>query len=428
MSLIVVGLNHRTAPVSVLERVAISDEMLPKALHQLGTYENVLEGAILSTCNRTEVYAMAPKFHAGVQDLRNFLGDFCHLAPEDLADHLYTFHEDGAVKHLFRVASGIDSMVLGESEILGQVRRSYQFALEEGLVTRVLGAAFRHALRVGKRSRTETAIGRNPVSVSSAAVDLARKAFADKSLEGRSIAVVGAGKMGSLAAKALARSGASEITVVNRSDEKAQTLADELQIEARPWDELGAAISASDIVISSTTAPGTVIDRSTVEDAIEGRTSPLLFVDIAVPRDIETSVGKLPNVVLRDIDDLRGVVESNLGSRVGEVSKVEEIIGEELARFVEWEQATEVGPTVSALIARADELKEEELARLAARAKGLSPEQRELVEHSMARLISKLLHVPINRTKELATSKQGYLYVAALRELFELDHDVPDDE
>src|SRR5688500_18579418 len=219
MSLIVVGLNHRTAPVSVLERVAISEESLPKALHQLGTYEHVLEGAILSTCNRTEVYAMAPKFHAGVQDLRNFLGEFCHVAPEDLADHLYTFHEDGAVRHLFRVASGIDSMVLGESEILGQVRRSYQVATDEGLVTRVLGAAFRHALRVGKRARTQTAIGRNPVSVSSAAVDLARKAFSDQSLEGRSIAVVGAGKMGSLAAKALARSGAQAITVVNRSDE-----------------------------------------------------------------------------------------------------------------------------------------------------------------------------------------------------------------
>lgn len=428
MSLIVVGLNHRTAPVAVLERVAIADEMLPKALHQLGTFENVLEGAILSTCNRTEIYAMAPKFHAGVQDLRNFLGEFCHIAPEDLADHLYTFHEDGAVRHLFRVASGIDSMVLGESEILGQVRRSYQFALEEGLVTRVLGAAFRHALRVGKRARTQTAIGRNPVSVSSAAVDLARKAFANQSLEGRSIAVVGAGKMGSLAAKALARSGASDITVVNRSEEKAQTLADELEIEARSWDELGDAIAASDIVISSTTATGTVIDRTTVEGALEGRDTPLLLVDIAVPRDIESSVGELPNVVLSDIDDLRGVVESNLGSRVGEVSKVEEIITEELARFVEWEQATEVGPTVSALIARAEELKEEELQRLAARAKGLSPEQRELVEHSMARLISKLLHVPINRTKELASSKQGYLYVAALRELFELDHDVPDDE
>ena len=428
LSLIVVGLNHRTTPISLLERVAISEENLPKALTQLGNYENVLEGAILSTCNRTEVYAMAPKFHAGVQDLRNFLGEFCHVAPEDLADHLYTFHEDGAVRHLFRVASGIDSMVLGESEILGQVRRAYQASLDEGLAHRVLGAAFRHALRVGKRARTETGIGRNPVSVSSAAVDLARKAFANKSLEGRSIAVVGAGKMGSLAAKALARSGASNITVVNRSEEKAQTLADELGIEARPWSDLQAAIAESDIVISSTTAAGTVIDRATVEGAISDKTTPLLLVDIAVPRDIETSVGELPNVVLRDIDDLRGVVDANLGSRVGEVSKVEDIISSELLRFVEWERSTEIGPTVTALVALANRLKDEELDRLAARAKGLSDEQRELVERSMSRLISKLLHLPINRAKELAMSKQGYLYVTALRELFELDHDVPDEE
>jgi len=426
MSLIVVGLNHRTAPVSLLERVAISEDALPKALHQLGNYEHVLEGAILSTCNRTEIYAMSPKFHAGVQELRNFVGEFCHVAPEDLADHLYTFHEDGAVRHLFRVASGIDSMVLGESEILGQVRRAYQVAFEEGLVTRVLGAAFRQALRVGKRVRTDTAIGRNPVSVSSAAVELARKAFANNSLEDRSIAVVGAGKMGSLAAKALRRSGASPITVVNRTEERAQTLADELGIEARPWSALEEAIAESDIVISSTTASGTVIDRRTVEAATQGRGSPLLLVDIAVPRDIETSVAELPNVVLRDIDDLRGVVDANLGSRVGEISKVEEIISAELARFVEWERSSEIGPTVSALVARADDFKEQELERLASRLKGLTDEERAEIEHSMARLISKLLHVPINRAKELATSKQGYVYVTALRELFELDHDVPE--
>jgi glutamyl-tRNA reductase len=216
--------------------------------------------------------------------------------------------------------------------------------------------------------------------------------------------------------------------VVNRSDERAQTLADELDIEARPWSELGDAIANSDIVISSTTAPGTVIDRDTVEAAVQGRTSPLLFVDIAVPRDIEDSVGELDGVVLRDIDDLRGVVDANLGSRLGEVSKVEEIIGGELDRFVEWERSTELGPTVSALVALADRLKDEELDRLRSRSKDMTAEQRAQIEHSMSRLISKLLHVPINRSKELATSKQGYLYITALRELFELDHDIPDDE
>lgn len=419
--MIVVGLNHRTAPVSILERVAIGEEFLPKALHQLGTYEHVLEGAIVSTCNRTEIYAVAPKFHAGVQDLRTFLEEFCHVAPEDLSDHLYTFHEDGAVRHLFRVASGIDSMVLGESEILGQVRRAYQVAQVEGLTTRVLGAAFRHALRVGKRARTETAIGRNPVSISSAAVELARRAFGEKSLEGRSIVVVGAGKMGSLAAKALARSGATQITLVNRTEERALTLADELGIEAQPWESLDEAIASSDIVISSTTAAATVVERATIERSIEGRTAPLFIVDIAVPRDVDPSVAELPNVVLRDIDDLRGVVEANVGSRLGEVSKIETIISEELERFVEWERSTELGPTVAALLQIAERLKRDEVVRLESRSKELTPEQKAEVEQAMARLISKLLHVPINRAKELASEKQGYLYVTALRELFELD-------
>ena len=414
--MIVVGLNHRTAPVSVLERVAISDEQLTKALQQLSNYEHIVEGAILSTCNRTEIYAVATKFHGGVQDMRNFIGEFCHVAPEDIADHLYTFHEDGAIRHLFRVASGIDSMVLGESEILGQVRRSYQVADEEGTATRILGAAMRHALRVGKRARTETAIGRNPTSISSAAVDLAKKAFADKTLEGRSIAVIGAGKMGALAATALARSGASHISVVNRTEERAQTLASELGIEAHSWDELGRVIARSDIVISSTTAAGAVIDRPVIEKAAATRTSPLLLVDIAVPRDIDPSVADLPNVVLRDIDDLRGVVETNFGSRLDEVSKVEEIINNQLERFLEWERSTEVGPTVAALVALADRLKKEEMGRL----KGMTDEQRRVFEQSMERVISKLLHVPISRAKELVSSKQGYLYVTALRELFEL--------
>lgn len=417
MSLLVVGLNHRTAPVSVLERLAISQEDLPKALHQLSTYEHILEGAVLSTCNRTEVYAMASKFHGGAQDLRNFLAEFCHAAPEDFSDHLYTYHEDAAVRHLFRVASGIDSMVLGESEILGQVKRAYQAALAEGLLTRVLGGAFRHGLHVGKRARNETAIGKNPVSVSSAAVDLARKAFAGDTLAGKAITVVGAGKMGSLAARALIRSGASRITVVNRTEERAQTLADELDVVATPWDQLGSAIARADIVISSTTAPAMVIDERILADSVSDRRTPLLIIDIAVPRDVDPAAASLPNIVLRDIDDLRGVVEANVGSRVDEVSRVEDIIGAEVTRFVEWERSTEVGPTITALMALAERLKNDEVERL----RGMTEPQRRAAEQAISRVVSKLLHVPISRAKELASSKQGYLYLSALRELFELD-------
>ncbi|MDQ3940290.1 MAG: glutamyl-tRNA reductase [Actinomycetota bacterium] len=424
MSIIAVGVNHKTAPISVLERLAIGPEQHVKALHQLANYEHILEGAVLSTCNRIEVYALASRFHAGVQDLRNFLSEYCHVPPEDFADHLYTYHDDGAVRHLFRVAAGIDSMVIGESEILGQVRRAYQAAQEEGMVPRVLGAAFRQALRVGKRARSETAIGRNPVSVSSAAVDLAKRAFGGDTLKGKRVAVVGAGKMGRLAARALTNSGVSDVTVVNRSEERAQELAEMFHVSAVPFERLPSVIAAADILISSTTAPQTIIERSTVERAVAERTgTPLFIVDIAVPRDVEPSVAEVPGVVLRDIDDLRGVVEASVGSRLSEVGKVEEVIAAEVDRFVEWERATEIGPTITSLISKAETIREEELARLRARFATLDPDQRAAVDQLVSRIIAKLLHVPINKAKELASSKQGYLYLAALRELFELDNE-----
>ena len=426
MSLVVVGLNHRTAPISLLERLSIPEEQLPKALAQLGNYEHVLEGAILSTCNRIEVYAVVSKFHGGAQDLRNFLAEFCHVAPEDFVDHLYTYHEEGAVRHLFRVGSGIDSMVVGESEILGQVRRAFGIGADEGMVGRYLGRAFQQALRVGKRSRTETAIGRNPVSVSSAAVELARKAFPEQSLAGKRVLVVGAGKMGKLAMRALAHAGASDVTIVNRTEERAERLAGEFEARSLSFDQLGEALAEADIVLSSTTAPQTVIDRKMVDTALErrGEGSSLLLVDIAVPRDVESDVVDIPGVVVRDLDDLRGVVESNIGSRIGEVVKVEDIVTQELDHFLEWEKATEMAPTVAALVSSADGIRAIELEKTLARLRHLSPEDRIVVDHLSRRIVSKLLHGPIKRAKELSSGKQGHVYLDALRELFDIEDDI----
>jgi glutamyl-tRNA reductase len=432
MSLVVVGLNHKTAPIELLERLSISDEQMPKALHALNGYEHVLESALLSTCNRIEVYAVVSKFHGGSQDLRNFLSDFCHVAPEDVADRLYTYHDEGAVRHLLRVAAGVDSMVVGESEILGQVRRAYQAALDHGNVHRILGQALRYALRVGKRARTETAIGRNPVSVSSAAVELARRAFDGGSLATKKVAIVGAGKMGRLAAQALAKAGTTDVMVVNRSEERGRELAAEFGADDRPFEELQNVISEADIVICSTTAPQTVIDRPMIEAATEGRAQdrPLFLVDIAVPRDIERAVAEVPGVVLRDIYDLRGVVETSLGSRLGEVSKVESMIGEEVERFMRWERSTETAPTIASLVAKADEVRAMELNRIDSRMREMTPEQREAVEHLSRRIVAKMLHTPIRNAKELSSSKQGHIYLSALRELFELDDetDSPDSD
>lgn len=421
MSVVVVGLNHNSAPVDLLERLAVPEDDLPKALHQLMTYEHVLEGAVLSTCNRIEVYACVSKFHGGAQDLRNFLAEFRHVAPEDFSDRLYTYHDDAAIRHLFRVSAGIDSMVVGESEILGQVRRSFSVATEEGATQRVLGSAFRKALRAGKRARTETSIGRNPVSISSAAVELARKAFEGSTLAGKKVAIVGAGKMGRLAAQALAAAGASDVSVVNRSQERAQELADTFGATPLPIEELPAQLGRADIVITSTTSPETIIDASMVQRAVASRpeSSPLFIVDIAVPRDVEASVGDIAGVVLRDIDDLRGVVETNIGSRLSEISQVEQIIGDEVAGFIEWQRSSEIAPTITELVAWGESIRSAELERL--KGLGLTAEQLEAADRATKRIVAKLLHPALEKAKELAASKQGHAYLTALRELFELD-------
>jgi glutamyl-tRNA reductase len=423
MSVVVVGLNHNSAPVDLLEQLAIPEDELPKALHQLLTYEHILEGAVLSTCNRIEVYAVVSKFHGGAQDLRNFLAEFRHVAPEDFSDRLYTYHDDAAIRHLFRVSAGIDSMVVGESEILGQVRRAFAAATEEGAVQRVLGNAFRRALRAGKRARTETGIGRNPVSISSAAVDLARKAFEGSTLAGKKVAIVGAGKMGKLAAQALSSAGASDVTVVNRSQERAQDLAAAFAAVPLPIEELPGVLVRSDIVITSTTAPETIVDKDMIERVVAERPtgSTLFIVDIAVPRDVEASVRDIPGVVLRDIDDLRGVVDAGIGNRLSEVSEVEQIIGDEVTSFIDWQKSSEIAPTIAELVAWAESIRQKEMERLAT--SGLSPTQLEAAERSTKRIVAKLLHPALEKAKELASSKQGHAYLTALRELFELDHE-----
>ncbi len=425
MSIVVVGLNHRTAPISLLEKLAINDERSVKALHQLATYEHVVEGVILSTCNRIEIYAVVSKYHAGAQDIRNFLSEFCHVAPEEFVDQLYTYHDDSAVRHLFRVSAGIDSMVLGESEILGQVRRAFQKASDEGLVHRVLGSAFRQALRVGKRVRTETAIGRNPVSVSSAAVELARRAFPASGLSGKNVSIVGAGKMGRLAAQALAAAGATDLSVINRSSDRAEDLAEIFDATALSFDDLEAAVTDSDILICSTTAPQTVIDVAMLERAMQdrGEDRPLFIVDIAVPRDVEPSAAEVTGVVLRDIDDLKEIVDANIGSRMSEVAPVEEIISAEVARFLDWERSTEYAPTAAALVSKADEHRRSELEHIKKLLDDMTPEQRDAVDHLSRRLVSKIMHTPLRKARDAASSKQGYLYLTALRELFELDDD-----
>jgi glutamyl-tRNA reductase len=316
-------------------------------------------------------------------------------------------------------------MIVGESEILGQVRRAYQVANGEGMVHRYLDHAFRRALRAGKRARSETAIGRNPVSISSAAVELARRAFPDNNLKGKRVLVVGAGKMGRLAMQALARAGASDVTVVNRTEERGRAAADDFGARRLDFDRLGEALGQSDIVITSTTSPEGVIDRSIVAGTLQERTdqAPLLIVDIAVPRDVDPSVADLPGVILRDIDDLGTVVDAGIGSRLDEIAKVEDIIADELGEFLRLTRAEEVEPAAAALVRQAEDIRASELARSLASLEDLDDEQREAVNQLTRRIVARLLHTPLSKSKELAGSQQGEAHLAALRALFELDDD-----
>jgi glutamyl-tRNA reductase len=425
MSVVVVGLNHKTSPIGLLERLSIPPGEQAKAIHALLAYERVGEGAVLSTCNRVELYATVTKFHGGAQDLRNFLAEFCHVAPEDFSDHIYTYFDEGAIGHLFRVAAGIDSLVIGESEILGQVRRALQTAETEGSVRRTLRRAFTQALHVGKRARSETSISRNPVSVSSAAVELARRAFPEQSLEGKRVAIVGAGEMGRLAVQALEAAGAAQTTLLNRTEERAREVAEAFSITPRPLSELSDVLGRVDIVICSTTSTSVVVDVPTVRKAVATRSGadPLFIVDIAVPRDVDPPVSALDGVVLRDIDDLRALVDTNLGGRLGEVSKVEDIIAEEIAGFSRWERSIEIDPAIAQLVDRSERIRSSELERLRSRLRDLDDSQWKALDQVTRRIVNKLLHAPLHRSRELSSSSAGHIYVEALHELFDLDDD-----
>lgn len=419
MSVVVIGLNHRTAPLDVLERLTVAPDRLPKALHDLVGRTYVNEAVVLSTCNRTEVYVVAEKFHPAYQDVRDFLCQQAHLAPEDVAHHLYSHHDDAAIGHLFRVAAGIDSAVLGESEILGQVRQAWERAQAEGAARTTLNLLFRHALEVGKRARTETGIARSITSVSQAAVALATHRLG--TLAGRRVLLVGAGEMGEGMAVALAGAGVAGVQVANRTLAKARELAARVGGSAVGLIDLDEAMVHCDVLLTSTGATSTLLDRDEVEHVMAARGGrPLLVVDVAVPRDVDPAAADVPGVTLLDLDDLRDFADRGAADRQGEVRQVEDIVTVEIHRFVEHASARQVAPLVAALRERAETLRAAELDRYRGRLDGLDERQREAVEAVTRGVIAKLLHEPTVRLKDAAGSPQGERLSAALRHLFDL--------
>ena len=419
MSVVVVGLNHRTVPLDLFERMTVAESLLPKALADLTSREHITEAVVLSTCNRIEVYAFAEKFHGGYQDIRGFFEDTSHVPPEEFSDHLTCLYDGDAARHLFAVASGLDSAVIGEHEILGQVRSSWETGAAEGAVGPVLNPLFRHALEVGKRVRTETAISRNITSVSQAAVAMAKERL--DGLEGRRVLVVGAGEMGEGLARALHGGGVSEILVANRTWDRAVDVAARLSGTAVRLDELPRHLAEVDVLLTSTGASSVILehgDLNTVTGLRGGRD--LLIVDIAVPRDVDPAAAGIDGITLLDMDDLRAFAEVGLAERRREITAVQAIVDAELDRYVDESTARSVAPIVAALRARGNEVRSGEFDRLVGRLGELDDRQREVVEALAAGIVGKLLHAPTVRLKDAAGTARGERLAEALRDLFDL--------
>ena len=418
MHLVLVGLSHKTAPVAIREKLTFPADVQPHALSTLMSAPLISEAVILSTCNRTEVYAVAGDSDAGVDAVIEFLASYHGLDKHELTRYLYIVTAEAVVRHLFRVVASLDSMVVGEAQILGQTKAAYDHAQCAGSTGRALNKLFRQSFELGKRVRTETAIGESAVSISYAAVELAKKVF--DTLDGRTVLVLGAGEMSELTLKHLVANGVSRVLVANRTFERAEDIAARFNGTAIPYERFYDSIRDTDIVISSTAATGYVITKEALAPAAKNRPRPLFLIDIAVPRDIDPAVNDLSNVFLYDIDNLSGVVEANLEERMTEARRAEGIIDEEIAAFYSWVESMEVVPTVTAIRAKAEVIRQMELEKALKRL-DLSDKERKTVEALTCAIVNKMLHGPTARLKKLSVGKDGYLYVDAARVLYGLD-------
>ncbi|MDT4937855.1 MAG: glutamyl-tRNA reductase [Pseudonocardiales bacterium] len=413
MSVLVLGLSHRTTPVPVLERAAVPADDLRKLLDELHRAEPISEVLLLSTCNRVEVYADVARFHPAVAEITALLARHAGLHVSDLSDHLYVHYAEAAAEHMFSVASGLDSMVIGESQILGQLRAAYALGTETGSIGTVLHDLAQTALRVGKRVHSETGIDRAGASIVSVALDRADDVLG--TIAGRRAVIVGAGSMGALAAATLRRRGVTDIVVANRSAERGERMAATVGGRSVDLAALPAEIAAADLLVSSTGATGLVIEA----DSIGSRADrPLVVLDLALPRDVDPSVGAEPGVTYVDLEALRSG-----GASVSddEVRAATSVVAQELSTYLAQQQQLAVAPTVTALRARANQVIDGELVRLDSRLPGLDTDVRREVADAVRRAVEKVLHAPTVRVKELAATPGGDQYAAALRELFDLD-------
>ena len=425
MRLFAVGLSHRTAPIELRERVDFARRGVEAALSALASTGVGHEMIVLSTCNRSEIYAAADG-ETTAEALGQFFSTYHGLPHEDVVEHLYVRSGADVARHLFRVAAGLDSLVVGEPQILGQVKTAYAAATERAVTGALTNRLFHSAFAVGKRVRTETGLGEGAVSVSFASIALAKKIFGD--LKGLNVLILGAGEMSELTGVHLRAQHVRQITVASRTLAPAEALASQVGGTAVPWAELDEALRDADIVITATGAHEPVLTRTRVEDAMRPRRSrPLFVIDIAVPRDVESSVGTLDQVFLYNIDDLQTIVKENLARRTAELSHAEAIVDEEVARFTAWMQSREIIPTVVALRQRFEAIRQAELIRLAPRLSGLPPDARARVDEITRLIVEKLLHTPTEQLKAISEETRIVSYADALNRLFRLP-EVPKSE
>jgi len=420
MLVVVAGISHKTAPLELRERLALDEEASLRVAQELLDEGVACEAVALSTCNRTELYLYGRDSLAARQAALAHLARHAGVSPTELEPSLYSYSGDGAIAHLFRVTSSLDSMVVGEAQIVAQLKAAYQQACDGGCTSVVFNRLFRHALEVGKRVRTETAIGERPVSVSSAAVELALQVFGK--LRDHTVLIVGAGETSELTATHLKAHGIEKILVANRTLDTSMELARRVGGEAVRFEDLERHLAEADIVISSTSAPHYVVTRETVERAFKRRRHrPMFLIDIAVPRDLDPEINRVRDAYLYDIDDLQHVVEHNRHEREKEAEHAERIVEQELASVNDWLRSLEVVPTIATLREAVEDIRRSELDRLGSKMSDLTDEQRARVEMLTASIVNKILHVPTVKMKEVAGRDQCYLYVDAVRTLFDLD-------
>lgn len=423
MGIVVVGLSHKTAPVEVREKLSFCEPALPDALLKLSRYEGITECLILSTCNRVEICASVKDSAKGVEQIKRYISEYHHIPPAALDQSLYVHTNGEAVRHIFRVASSLDSMVVGEPQILGQLKDAFDSALKTKTTSVVLNKLLQKAISVAKRVRTETRIAESTLSISVAAVELARKIFGE--LAGKTVMLLGSGEMAELAARSFQQNEVKSILVANRTFSRAVELANEFHGSAVRFEDFPSEMVMADILLCSTGAPTYVVGPDIVSRVLKARrNNPIFMIDISVPRNIDPAVNELDNVFLYDIDDLQGVVSSNLEGRAREAEKAEELVMQEVATYLQWESALDAVPMIVELREKMDGIRQRELDKTLAQLSDLTEEQRKVVETMSLSLVNKIMHAPIVVLKQTAADPEGSGFLAFARKVFNLDKEL----